>query len=569
MRLPHRSPNPPPAAAVRPSAKVAYRFAALATALLWSASALAAPDLLILNGRLPTVDSAASAIAITGERIEAVGTDAEISKRRGPSTRVIDAQGRTVLPGFNDNHVHLLWGAESLATPDLRGEPHLAALQARLRAYAATQPAGGWIQGGGWHVGQAPGGAPTRQMLDAAVSDRPVVLWSLDRHSAWLNTRALQLAGITKATPNPPQGVIERDPKTGTPTGWLKEFTAIDLVARAMPARSEAERRALMTAAIREAHRFGVTAVTNTVGDPEELALLEGMRQAGALDLRVTYAFGVWPGFSDADYARYRAAWKAQPDTPLLKAGAVKLFLDGVPQSGTAFLLRPWGPQPEAGEPVYDPAELQRLVRRFDADGWQILIHAMGDGAVRLALDSYGSAAAAHPAPARGRRHRIEHAYLMDPADAARFGELGVIAAYQPVDQFLQPGTPPQAAAAARPPQEGARWNMVRAQGGRISLGSDWPVYSMNALARIYGIVASRRADQRMALRPLLDAYTRDSAYTSFDEADQGALEAGKFADIVILSRDIVGAPPAAVEDLAVETTIFNGRVVYQRPAAP
>lgn len=568
MTGPHLSPRPPATAALRRPTKLACRLAALATALFWGASALAAPDLLILNGRLPTVDGAASAIAITGERIEAVGTDAEIGKRRGPSTRVIDAQGRTVLPGFNDNHVHLLWGAESLTGPDLRGEPDLAAVQARLRAYAATRPAGAWIQGGGWHVGQAPGGAPTRQMLDAAVGDRPVVLWSLDRHSAWLNSRALQLAGITKATPDPPQGIIERDPNTGEPTGWLKEFTAIDLVARAIPARSQAERRALMTAAIREAHRFGVTAVTNTVGDPEELALLEGMRRAGTLDLRVTYAFGVWPGFSDVDYARYHAAWKAQPDTPLLKAGAVKLFLDGVPQSRTAFLLRPWGPQSETGQSVYDRAELQRLVRRFDADGWQILIHAMGDGAVRLALDSYESAATAQPAPPRGRRHRIEHAYLMDPADAPRFGKLGVIAAYQPVDQFRPPG-PPSTVDAARPPQEGARWNMVRAQGGTISLGSDWPVYSMNALARIYGIAASPRADQRMALRPLLDAYTRDSAYTSFDEADQGALEAGKFADIVILSRDIVGAPPAIIQDLAVEMTIFNGRVVYQRATAP
>jgi len=538
--------------------------------LAWVADASAAPaDLVILNGALPTVRGAATALAISGERIEAVGSDAQISRLKGPATQVIDARGHSVLPGFNDNHIHLLWGAESLAVADVRGAKDLAALQGMVRAQAAADPEAAWVQAGGWHVGQATGGVPTRQMLDAAVAGRPVVLWSLDRHSAWLNTMALQKAGIGESTPNPPNGIIVRDPETGEPTGWLKEFTALDLVASAMPARSEAERRRLMSSAMAEAHRHGVTAVTNTVGDPDELALLERMRRSGDLHLRVTYAFGVRPGFSDADYARYLAAWKAQPDTPLLKAGAVKLFLDGVPQSHTAFLLRPWGPQPDRGEPVYDPRELDRLVKRFDADGWQVLIHAMGDGAVRLALDSYAAAEAANPAPARGRRHRIEHAFLMAPADAPRFARLNVIAAYQPVDVFLPPGTAAGPADPGRPAQDGARWNLVRAHGGRTSLGSDWPVYSMNALARIYGIAHSRRGDQRMDVPSLIDAYSRDSAYTSFDEADQGALEPGKFADIVIISRDLLATPPQGAADLAVDTTIFNGRVVFQRPRDP
>ncbi len=539
----------------------------LAAALAASPAGAAPADLIIVNGRLPTVSGGATAVAVTGERISAVGADADMTAVRGPRTKVIDARGHTVVPGFNDNHVHLLWGAESLAAPDVRAAPGLADIQAMVRAAAAAAPGRGWVQAGGWMVTQLPG-APTRQMLDAAVPDRPVVLWSLDRHSAWLNTRALEAAGITRATPDPPQGFIERDPATGDPTGWLKEFSAVDLVERAMPKRTETERRRLMTAAMDEAHKYGVTAVTNAVGTPEEFALLDRMRRDGKLSLRVTYAFGVRPGFSDADYAADLATWKAHPDTPTLKAGVLKMFLDGVPQADTAFLLKPWGPQAQTGAPVYDPAELKRLIRRFDRDGWQIMIHAMGDGAVRLALDSYRDAEDANPAPARGRRHRIEHAFLLDPADAPQFKSLGVIAAYQPIDVFLPPSTPPAPIDPARPPQEGARWNLVRETGGRTSLGSDWPVYSMNALARIYGIANSRRADQRMDVATLIDAYTRDSAYTTFDEAEQGALEVGKFADIAILSRDLLGDPPKTKDDLGVDVTIFNGKVVYTRPRA-
>jgi predicted amidohydrolase YtcJ len=553
---------------VMPMSKTKASALAVA-AVLVAGPALAAEapaDLVIINGRMPTVASPnATALAVRNGRIVTVGTDAKVSALRGPRTRVIDARRRTVLPGFNDNHVHLSWGAPTLFMPDVRNEKNVAGIVARVRAHAAANPNLTWVEAGGFGLEQIEGGRPTRQMLDAAVADRPVVLWSLDRHMAWANSKALELAGVTRETRDPPHGTIERDPATGEPTGWFKEFSALDLLINAMPKPSVAEQRERMTAAMREAHKFGVTAVAEATGSIEEYKVLDDMQKSGDLNLRVTYALPVRPGFTDADFQRYQTFWKANPPSDSLKAGAVKMFLDGVPQAHTAFLLHPYGPQPMEGQPAYEPTDLKKEVRRFDAAGWQVMIHAMGDAAVRLALDSYEEAAKANPAPARGRRHRIEHVFIMDPVDVPRFAKLNVIAAYQPIDVFLPPSTQPVPPAPNKPPQDSARWNAIQAAKGHAAFGSDWPVFTMNALARIYAIANSRRADQRMPVVKAIDAYTRESAYATFDDADQGALEPGKFGDIAILSRDILANPPTKPEDLAVDMTIFNGKVVYER----
>jgi hypothetical protein len=247
----------------------------------------------------------------------------------------------------------------------------------------------------------------------------------------------------------------------------------------------------------------------------------------------------------------------------------VKLFMDGVPQSQTAFLLSPYGPQPEKGHSVFPEGEVKRLAERFDAAGWQLMIHAMGDGAVRLALDSIEAAEKHNSPPARGRRHRIEHVFLLDPADVPRFAKLNVTAAYQPTDVFLPPDTPAAPEDPARQPREGARWNAVRAAGGRAAFGSDWPVFTMNALARIYAIANSRRGDQRADVRTLIDGYTRQSAYVMFADDERGTLAPGQLADLAILSRDIIALPPRTAADLAVDVTLFDGKVVYERRPSP
>lgn len=522
-------------------------------------------DLVIVNGRLPTVEGDATAIAVKGDKITRVGKDRAVLALRGKATKVIDARGRSVLPGFNDNHVHLYWGARSLAAPDVRAQRDLAGIQKVIGDYAEANPDLDWIDAGGWLNAQLPGGAPDKTMLDTISTTRPIVLWSLDRHSAWVNSKALALIGVTAETPDPPNGEFVRYPVTRQPTGWLKEISAVSFLQAAMPKPSTAEHERMMTLAINEALRNGVTSVNEAFGNVEEFEILDGMRKHDKLSLRISYALGVTPGFSDAEFARYQAVWRAHPDTPLLKTGVVKFFLDGVPNAHTAFLLAPWGPQKDTGQSIYPRDEVMNLVSRFDAAGWQVMMHAMGDGAVRLGLDAVQNAETRNKPPARGRRHRIEHAFLVEPTDIQRFGKLKVLAAYQPVDMFLPPSTPADPPNPQRPPQEGARWNAVRAAGAHASLGSDWPVFTMNALARIYGIVDSRRADQRMSLKQALRAYTRESAYASFNEKTQGSLTPGQFADIVILSRDLVGSPPAAASDLAVDMTIFAGRVAYER----
>ncbi|MCJ2182150.1 amidohydrolase [Novosphingobium sp. 1949] len=538
--------------------------------------AAGAADLVIVNASLLTVGdgTAATALAVADGKIVAVGTDAQILALRDAGTKVIDAHRHTVLPGFNDNHAHLYWGARALASPDVRDLADLAAIQKRVAGYAQDNPDTAWVQAGGWLPYQIPGGVPDRSMLDAISTTRPIVLWALDRHSAWVNTKALELAGITRSTPNPPEGLFVKDPRTGEPTGWLKEISAVGYLQDHMPALTEAQKGRLMERAMDEAHKYGVTSINEAFGDEDEFTILDGLRRAGKLTLRVTYALGVTPDFSDARFADYQAFWKAHPATPLLKTGVVKFFLDGVPQADTAYLLEPWGPQKILGKPIWSPRDYTAMVTRFDAAGWQIMTHAMGDAAVREALDGYEAAEKANPAPARGRRHRIEHAFLVNPADIPRFARLGVIAAYQPNDAFIGPDAAEEGGKAmpdlvgrqGHAPQDGGRWNAIRAAGGRSSLGSDWPVFTMNALTRIYALVNAKREDLRVSLREGIDMYTRQSAYTTFSDTTQGSLAVGQFADIVILSRDLENDPPTRAQDLAVDQTIFNGTLVYSRP---
>jgi predicted amidohydrolase YtcJ len=537
--------------------------------LVLSASALGAEDpadTLIVNGRLPTVANA-TAIAIRGERIAAVGTDAVVRALAGPNTKVIDARGRSVVPGFNDDHLHITLGMPALSVPAARLASDLPALQEMVRKEAKGHPEREWVELDGFTLNQVPGRQPTRQMLDAAVKDRPVVIWALDRHSAWANTRALQLSKITRETPNPAGGIIERD-KNGDATGWLKEPTAVILVRQTLPKLSQEERLRRLTAVIREAHRNGVTSITEGLGYVEDFALIDDLRKAGRLNIRITYSLGFRPNMGDEDIERFQTIWRTHPETPEFKTGLIKMAVDGVPSSGTAFLLRPLPMQKERGEPLFEPKRFKDLIRRFDAAGWQIMLHAIGDGAVRLALDAYEEAIAVNPVPGRGRRHRIEHASFVDPADVPRFAKLGIIASYQ-TGGFQPPGPPTVQPDLVLVPQDGARWNAIRALGGRVAWGSDWPVGPIDPVSRIYGVVNNRRADLRMDVKDVLNAYTRDAAYASFDDAKVGTLEVGKFADIVLLSRDMIAQPPEKASDLSVDMTIFAGRVVYDHAAGP
>jgi predicted amidohydrolase YtcJ len=476
------------------------------------------------------------------------------------------------VPGFNDSHVHFSSGAQSLQELDLSGAQTLADVQRRIREFAAANPSAPWIRGRGWNYGPFPGGLPTRQQLDAAVADRPAALVCFDGHSTWLNSKALEAAGITASTADPANGEITRD-AAGGPAGLLKE-SAQGLVRRVMPRPTRAEQRAALKAGIARAHALGVTSIQNASGSDEEFAVWEDARAAGELTLRVYSALSASPGFSDADADRFDAIRARVTSDDRFKVGAAKLLVDGVIETNTAVMLAPYVNNPTtSGLPNYPAAELDRIVAMLDRRGWQLFIHAIGDGGVRMALDAFEKAATANPAPARGRRHRIEHIETIDWADVPRFGRLGVVASMQPPHTGLMnaPNPKGQWAGNIGPARQsrGWPWKSIAEGGGRLAFGSDWPVASLNPLRGI--VVGLGRADhgsvpnQRLTLAEMIDGYTIGAAYASFDETRKGRLAAGQVADVVVLTRDIFAQPPKAADDVQVAVTIFGGKVVYRK----
>ncbi|MGE0039626.1 MAG: amidohydrolase [Vicinamibacterales bacterium] len=539
-------------------------------------------DLIIVNGRVYTADPGgrfAEAVAIQGNKILQVGSNAEIRRLRRAQTTVIDAEGGTVLPGFDDAHVHFLSGGLGLTGIALDDARSVEAVDEAVTAWAEVHPERPWVTGRGWYYDVFPGSQPTRQALDRLVADRPAYLVAFDGHTAWVNSAALTAAGITRRTPNPPNGEIVKDPRTGEPTGVLKE-SAMDLVATRVPPPTRDEQLDAIRAAMARANAVGVTSIQNASGTPEELELYDTLRRDGDLTVRVYSALSADGSLDDATLARFDALRRRYPDDPLFKTGAVKLILDGVVESFTAALLEPYATSPkERGTPTMTPETLDRVVRRLDADGWQILIHAIGDRSVRMALDAYAAAERANPEPARGRRHRIEHIETIDPADVPRFAELGVVASMQPYHAVPVVGPSDVWTANLGPERASRGWmfETLRTSGARLAFGSDWPVAGLDPLPGLHVAVNRTTLEglpegglvpgERLALSAAIDAYTRNAAWASFDEHRKGVLARDMLADLVILSRDVFALAPDHITDAQVTTTIFDGRVVYERPA--
>lgn len=531
-------------------------------------------DLLIVNGKVYSGGAFHEALAIRGDRIIEVGAADRLTRLRGPQTEVIDARGRAVVPGFNDSHVHLLSGALAMQELDLSGLTTLRDVQRKIVTFAQARAGDRWIRGRGWLYSPFPGGLPTKQQLDEVVADRPAVMTCYDGHSVWVNSKALQLAGITRDTPDPKNGVIVKDPKTGEPTGVLKE-AAVDLLDPVLPKPTHDEKRSALRNAVAEAHRLGVTSVQNAGSSVDEFELYAEARQAGDLKLRTYAALSVEPGFEEADANRYDGVWKRHADDPLLKAGIVKLYADGVIESRTAAMLAPYTNSTSTGTTNYTAADLNRIVTLMDSRGWQIQIHAIGDRAVRMALDALERAAATNPAPVRGRRHRLEHVETIDPAEIPRFGKLGVIASQQPMHvplgdmNSLNPAGPWPDNVGAERASRAWNWKSILDAGGRVTFGSDWFVAPLDPLRGIF-VVTTRLAapgmrDQKLSIQQAIDGYTSWPAYASFEEHGKGTLAPGMVADVVVLSRDIFAQRPAKAGDVAVDVTVFDGRIVYRR----
>jgi predicted amidohydrolase YtcJ len=535
-------------------------------------------DTIVINGKIYTVNAKqtwAQAVAIRGDKIIAVGDDPEVEKFRRPATKVIDAGGQLILPGFVDCHIHFLEGSISLGQANLEGATNPAHIQRVLREYAEKHPGDDWILGGGWNYAMfGEENLPHKKYLDELFPDRPVFLSGYDGHTSWANSKALALAGIDKDTPNPANGAIVRDPKTGEATGALKE-SAGGLVGKLVPKPTRAEKLAALRAGIHWANENGLTRVHSAGGDFEEFDLYDELRRHGDLTLRMYIAYFLNPPkLRPGDLAAIEDARKKYTGD-WLSAGVVKMMIDGVVESHTAAMLEPYTDDPSTkGKLFWEPDKYKAAVAELDKRGLQLFTHAIGDYAVRTALDAYENAENVNHT--RDRRPRIEHIETVTAADIPRFGKLGVIASMQPLHAYPDEDTL-RVWAGNNGPDRASRawvWNSIAKAGGHLAFGSDWNVVTLNPWEGLQMAVTRQTTEgapaggwlpqERVTLAQAVEAYTLGAAYAGRREKTEGSIEPGKLADLIIVSQNIFEIDPHAIAKTKVVRTIVGGKVVYE-----
>ena len=552
-----------------------------AGAILWIARVVPMPKPLssqvtqvVVNGRIWTGERAqpwAEAMAIAGDRVAMVGSTSEVrAAALGRDVTLLDAMGRLVVPGFIDSHVHFLEGGFRLASVQLRDAPTKAEFVARIRAFAATVPAGTWITGGDWDHSLWGGAPPSRAWIDAVTPDHPVWVNRLDGHMALANGAALALAGVSRATADVEGGTIDRD-ASGEPTGLLRD-NAMALVERVVPPPSDAMNDRALQAAMRYVAAQGVTSVHH-MGTWGDLAVFERAWRQGTLSTRISAAvpLSTWARLRDRIAAHDMGA-DGRGDV-WLRIGALKGFVDGSLGSHTAAFLEPFTDAPEdRGLLVSTPDDLAAWISAADEAGLQVAVHAIGDRANQTLLDLYERVAAEHGP--RDRRFRIEHAQHLAPADIARFAALDVVPSMQPY-HAIDDGRWAEKVIGPERIETTYAFRALLDAGARLAFGSDWFVAPPTPIEGIYAGVTRRTLDglhpegwvpgQKISVEEALSAYTRDAAYASFDEKTRGTLRPGKLADFVVLERDLFGVPPGAIRDVRVDVTVVGGRVVYRR----
>jgi hypothetical protein len=556
-------------------------FCAGSAAAQGSKDAKSAADMVVLHGRIYTLDTKqpwAEALAIRGDKIVAVGDDASIGKFRGPDTKVIDAAGQLVLPGFVDCHIHFMDGSLSLGRVNLEGAKNVAEIQQRLRDYAAEHPGNDWLLGRGWDYAMFGAAAlPDKKYLDELFPDRPVFLEGYDGHTYWANTKALTLAGITRDTPDPPNGVIVREPTTHVATGALKE-AAQDAVAKAVPEVSRAERLAALRTGIKWANENGLTRVHSAGQDFPHLELYDELRRHGDLTLRFYIAYFMDPPeMRPQDVEAIETARKKYHDA-WIDTNAVKFMVDGVIESHTAAMLKPYSDDPSLkGKLFWEPTKYSSAVAELDKRGLQLFTHAIGDLGVRTALDAYQHAEEVNHTS--DRRPRIEHIETVTAADIPRFGKLGVIASMQPLHSYPNTDTLDVWARNAGPDRASRAWvwKSIADAGGRYAFGSDWPVVTLNPWEGLQTAVTRQTREgapasgfvpsQRLTVAQAVEGYTLGAAFAGRREKAEGSLEKGKLADLIIVSQNIFEIDPHKISETKVRTTIVGGQVVYQSDA--
>jgi predicted amidohydrolase YtcJ len=548
-------------------------------ALASSLGAAQPADLILSHGRVFTAVPGAplvEAVAVSGGRIQYVGSLEGVGRFRGPRTREIDMKGGLCLPGFNDSHIHLMTGAEGLDRIDLSGDPSQGEIDAHILREAKANPGKEWILGLGWAYSAFPGGLPEKGELDTDVADRPAYMECYDGHTGWANAKALALAGITRSTPDPPRGTIVRDSE-GEPTGVLKE-EATSLVISKIPKTRPEARYALLLKALGLLASEGITSVQDARDDEvsldDEVPLFERALKEGRLSVRLRAAVLLTPDHVAEGIEKARRLRHFHGLDPRLRFGAVKAYVDGTVESHTAALLRPYSDDPAVGpgKARWTGEALKEAVVDADAKGLQVYLHAIGDRAVRMALDAYEAALTAHGA--KDRRGRIEHIETLHPDDLPRFRELGVIASMQPLHASPVPSLlgiwarnlGPERAA------RGFSWGSLENAGARLAFGSDWPIVTPDVFQGLYCALTRRTPEggegflpsERITLESALRHYTRDGAYSAFEEDERGTIEVGKLADLVVVSDDLFSAPPEALLQARVELTLLEGREVFR-----
>jgi hypothetical protein len=535
-----------------------------------------AADLIITNAKVWTVDKSlptAQAVAVLGDRIVSVGSSADVDAWRGPNTKLLDAGGKLLLPGFNDAHVHFVSGGMQLDNIQLNDATTPEEFARRIRERAKVTPKGEWLVGGNWDETKwNPPNMPTKELIDALTLDTPVFVSRYDGHMGLANSVALLLAGITAETPDPPGGTIVRDAQ-GNPTGALKD-AATDYIDKVIPPLTHEQRLKIVKRALAYAASVGVTSVQHMSASYEDIAVYSELAQHSELTTRIYAA----PSIARVDDLAKLGIGRAFGG-PYLRLGALKAFADGSLGSGTAYFYEPFLNQGNNRGLLSDEMHPISLMRdrymKADAAGLQICTHAIGDEGISTILDLYADVVKAHGET--DRRFRIEHAQHMAAKDFDRFAQLHVIASVQPY-HAIDDG---RFAESHIGHDRASRTYAFRAfldHGVRLAFGTDWEVAPLDPLLTVYAAVTRATLDgknpggwfpeEKLSVAETIDAYTMGSAYAEFQEKEKGSITTGKLADMVLLSDDIFSIAPEKIRDVRVLKTFVGGRVVFDAAAA-
>jgi predicted amidohydrolase YtcJ len=527
--------------------------------------------LIVTNAAVYTVDKQhpkAEAVAVIGDRIVAVGSRAEIDLWRGPQTRVIDAGGKLLLPGFNDAHVHFIQGGAQLGQIQLNDAATPEEFAQRVAAQVANTPKGEWILGGRWDETKwAKPKLPTKDLVDPVTGDTPVFVERYDGHEALANSEAMKLAGATAKTAEIPGGVIVRD-ASGNPTGVFKD-AAMSLIYKAIPPITREQRLRAARGALKHAASLGVTSVQHMNPEFADVAAYSELAEKGELTTRI-YAVPMETEWRDQAKVGIRHAWGSSS----LRLGAVKGYADGSLGSRTAYMFEPFADDPGnrglLSDEMHPPSAMRERLMQADAAGLQIRIHAIGDRAISMMLDIFGDVEKEHGY--HDQRFAIEHAQHMAQKDFERFAKLHVIASMQPY-HAIDDGRWAEARLGHGRARYSYAWHSFLDHGVTLAFGTDWPVAPLDPIQGLYAAVTRATLDgknpggwipeEKITLPEAIEAYTMGSAFAEFQERDKGSITPGKLADMVIMSDNIFDVKPEAIRNVKVQTTITGGKVVY------